>query len=51
MTVADIVAAIKVGKKHGQLLHGKMPLADSDLEAAAGYAKELAAKKPGGGSE
>jgi mono/diheme cytochrome c family protein len=51
MTVADIVAAIKAGKKHGQLVRGKVQLPDSDLEAVAGYAKELAAKKSGGGPE
>jgi cytochrome c len=40
MTVADVVAAIRASKKHAGL-----KLADADLEAAAGYAKELAAKK------
>jgi cytochrome c len=40
MTVADVVAAIKASKKHAGL-----KLADTDLEAAAGYTKELAAKK------
>jgi cytochrome c len=40
MSVADVVAAIKASKKHASL-----KLADADLEAAAGYAKELAAKK------
>ena len=40
MTTADIVAAIKASKKHAGL-----KLADADLEAAAGHAKELAAKQ------
>jgi cytochrome c len=40
MTIADVVAAIKASKKHAGL-----KLADADLDAAAGYAKELAAKK------
>jgi cytochrome c len=40
MPVAEVVAAIKASKKHAGL-----KLADADLEAAAGYAKELAAKK------
>ena len=40
MSVADLVAGIKASKKHASL-----KLADADLEAAAGYAKELAAKK------
>ena len=40
MPVADIVAGIKASKKHAGL-----KLADADLEAAAGYAKELAARK------
>jgi cytochrome c len=40
MPVAEVVAAIKASKKHAGL---KLP--DADLEAAAGYAKELAAKK------
>jgi cytochrome c len=40
MAVADIVAAVKANKKHAGL-----KVADADLEAAAGYAKGLAAKK------
>jgi mono/diheme cytochrome c family protein len=40
MSTADIVAAIKASKKHAGL---KLP--DADLEAAAGHAKELAAKQ------
>jgi cytochrome c len=40
MTAADLVAAIKASKTHAGL-----KLADADLETAAGYAKELAAKK------
>ena len=40
MAVADIVAAVKANKKHAGL-----KLTDADLEAAAGYAKGLAAKK------
>jgi cytochrome c len=40
MPTADVVAAIKASKKHAGL-----KLADADLEAAAGHAKELAAKQ------
>lgn len=40
MSVADLVAGVKASRKHASL---KLP--DADLEAAAGYAKELAAKK------
>ena len=40
MPTADLVTAIKASKKHAGL-----KLADADLEAAAGHAKDLAAKK------
>ena len=40
MSTADIIAAIKASKKHAGV-----KLADADLEAAAGHAKEIAAKQ------
>jgi cytochrome c len=40
MSAADVVAAIRASKKHAGV-----KVADADLEAAAGHAKELAAKK------